>query len=243
MSITLSAGLSVSTGIKYGQIKDKTKEDNKSSVNYNANTSNGNDTEIDALQKQKQNLQKTKQKISKKALEKGESQQGIQVELQDIDKQIAEIDKQISEIQLEKQREMLEKNKQNSDEKDDNSKADGEDDKNLKNLIQCSSSLSNIKTSLSQKKRNEGEANVLKYEVDEDKKKNINTEYKEERIDNIKDIERKIGKQIGGELEKVRKAGKATNSYKEKAVKTYENIAKENEDNKENKNTVKKSED
>ncbi|AAK79547.1 chromosome segregation ATPase [Clostridium acetobutylicum] len=220
------AAISFSQSFSHSRHDGKTKTNIKENLCDNIKIYGQMDKEIQELQNQKEKVQQNREKLFKKALERGESQQDIQVELQGVDKQIEEIDKQISEVQMQKQNESLEKNsesKENSKVNDNDSK----DDDSSKELIQDGCSLDKAKTIFSRKIKNTGEANTLKYEVEEDKARRVNTKYKEQRIDTLESAGQKLDKDLKNELDKIKKNKSNSRAYRKHALKSYKKNIKE----------------
>lgn len=235
--------ISVNTNLKanssYGEISKAPKKSNENGTIDNSEK----DKQISELQKQIEKLQKSKQDMTEKSLKKDESQAQIESDVKSLDEQIAELNKEISTIRAEEQQDIAKAS--DSSKKDDSSKTQnktesetgkqGLNDNDMANLLSSKAGLSKIKISYDQDTKNKGEANVLNYEIEEDRSRGVDTSEKQKRVDEINDLHGNITKDASKELEKAKNDKKLKHGTKN--IETYKKTD-EFYENKDNKNKI-----
>ena len=187
--------------------------------NYTLN-SNGSDSAIKLLEKQKQDLQEKIQKIND-----GKDEPKVkQDKIKEIQTQIQEIESQIQMIRTEKMRE-----KQKIEKEDENaqteqvgnitSNIDGDtlSLSNMTSLLSSSNSYSQLKTISGIKTNMNGTARVLKIEIKIDEARGVDTTDKKNALREIEKNARGLDKKIGEENNKIQKNVKKDIDEKDKA--------------------------
>lgn len=123
---------------------------------------------IDSLNKHKANILEYRNQFIKQAREQGQSDDMIKSQLEQFDEQIKNIDKQIQEATLKKMTDASEKSAAKIKSNKPKTKQDIQNNI-LANITAASTTLGRVETISSQKSRLDGDASVLKSEIELDK--------------------------------------------------------------------------
>lgn len=137
----------------------------------NAASSKKNDSAIDALTKQKEDLKKSKNAAIKEALEQGEDSRTLKAKLEEFDKKIADIDKQIDKIQMEDKKNEADDKTKSTDAKNKsrttvkNNFQNGNSTEQMQAILSVSGKLKENSMLVAQKASMSSEINVLKSDI------------------------------------------------------------------------------
>ncbi len=123
---------------------------------------------IDHLNKQKANILERRDQFIQKARKQGQSDDMMKSQLEQFDEQIKDIDKQIQEATLKKMTEASEKSAAKIKSSKPKTKQDIQNDI-LSNITAASATLDRVETIRSEKNKLDGDAGVLKSEIELDK--------------------------------------------------------------------------
>lgn len=188
---------------------------------------------VDTLMKQKMSIMEQKDSLISSTKKDGKSMDSIKSQLEAYEKQLKDIDQQISEAMTKEMEKQAEKSK-----KDDKPKTKQEiENERLANVMDLSQGLKKAETVESVKTRVDGEARVLKSEIELDKMRDAPKEAIEEKENKLSDLEKKsakllsdIGEIVADTAEKAEEQGEAAASREKEETETIFSEEKEEEE-------------
>lgn len=189
-------------------------------------------TEIENLQKKKQDLIDSKQKITERGLKKKEDPLEIEKQLKDVDKQIESIDKQINVSKLKEQEKGLSKNDKDKSSKNQNIEGKSQNDKDKKVSDEIFDSSHNLKKNQiinSQRIKMVGRANVLKYEIKEDEGRGVDSKSQKQELEVINNSLESINNKVKNKLDKQKRSNEEDKNTNVSIQEGYINKYKDND--------------
>ncbi|WP_446897349.1 hypothetical protein ACSVC9_10005 [Clostridium sp. LBM24168] len=237
-----------SVALKLDTVINKTSDKNagKDSSNGGISISNSakntfgvqfkNDSILNALFEQKQNIIDSKSNLIERATENGGSLDSIREQLKNFDEQIESIDKQIEEHMFKEQQKALDTYKKKYKVYDNNKPETDEEVQNrhLNNIISTNTDISKIRAVLSLKSNMKGQINILTEEIKFDEARSITGQkasLKREQLSKINEKISEIDEKIGKSLKDIQRKIKDNNDREESEKKSdkiasYEEIEK-----------------